>query len=298
MILVRLTGGLGNQMFQYAAAYALAKKHNTCLKIDTSEYLDEVLKGKDSVFRGYGLDIFNLSGLQATAKEIKKYNPHPTGLCSRVYHRVRRVFHSCRIYMQNGKGFDAAVPDLPDNVYLIGSLLQSEKYFSWCEGAIREEFQFKSRVDTSIADLEKEISDVNSVAIHVRRGDYVSNEHYRKILGPKKAEYYKKGIEVIQGFDGSLKLYVFSDDISWCQEHLDLPKSTVYVSGSYTNGDPVKDLMLLTRCKYFVIPNSTYSWWGAWLSNYDDKIVVAPETWSESGIITSDDILPSDWIRI
>jgi hypothetical protein len=134
----------------------------------------------------------------------------------------------------------------------------------------------------------------NSLCIHVRRGDYVGNK-YHEIVGK---EYYNKGIDYISSKIKIDKIYVFSDDIKWCEENMHFDYPTMFVSDEYAGQKAEGHMALMRACKYFIIPNSSYAWWASWLSESKDKIVVVPKQWFTDEKINSDDLIPEGWIRI
>jgi len=188
--------------------------------------------------------------------------------------------------------FDKKVPELGPNTYLQG-FWQSPKYFEEYENVIRKDFTLKNMPD-NIERLAREIQSQASLCVHVRRGDYVRNKLH-DVVGQG---YYKKGIDYIKSKTNIDKIYIFSDDRSWCEDNLHFDISTMYIGDGYAGEAGEGNIYLMSQCKNFIIPNSTFSWWGAWLSNFKDKIVVCPKRWFNDLSINTDDLMPRDWVRI
>ena len=288
MILTRLIGGLGNQMFQYAAGKRLSELHNTELKLDISP----LLTGYN---REYSLDVFNICAVVATREEIDNFR-RPPSLLSRFLLRkdMKGQYYT---YKEPHFQFDEQFLSLPDNTYLEG-YWQSWKYFDDISDLLRRDFSFKSFDTSGIDTVLQQIRDFESVAIHIRLGDYLKNPETNSFHGVCSPEYYDASIEYIVNRVGSPHLFVFSDDISLAKERYPFSALPVtYVEG-HTGEKSHLDMFLMSQCRHFIIANSTFSWWGAWLGSHPGKIVIAPEKWfNDPGIITKDLYLP-DWIQI
>lgn len=287
MIIVRLKGGMGNQMFQYALGRALSIKNNTELLLDTSFY-----KNPGFPVRTYDLGVFNIAAQFATPKDIPflyrtmggRWAKLVTALYTKILPTpgVERFFH-----------FDPSKLMLGPNAYLDG-YWQSPRYFAQYEDVIRRDFTLKLPPSGEVAKLQEEISGVHAVCIHIRRTDYVTNSLHN-VVG---TEYYTEGIARIAEKTQIDAIYVFSDDIQWCKEHLSFAYKTVFVGDVYAGTKGEWHMMLMSSAKYFVIPNSSFSWWAAWLATYPEKIVIAPKQWFTDDSIDSRDVTPAQWIRI
>jgi hypothetical protein len=192
--------------------------------------------------------------------------------------------------------FDPAILELPDNTYLEG-YWQSEKYFKRIEEIIHQEFSFKNFPDPVNRDLGDRISSVNSVSIHVRRGDYVTNPVTNQTHGVCDIDYYQKAI--VEIFKNVVKphFFVFSDDQIWAKSHIITNAPTEYVTHNKSSKN-YEDMHLMSLCHHHIIANSSFSWWGAWLSNYNEKMVIAPEKWLNDCRYNTDDICPKSWLMI
>lgn len=297
MILVRLMGGMGNQMFQYAAARALAEKNKTLVKLDLDVLLDRTPTPNMMRFFDYELHVFNSQQNFATVKEKYYFMPFTKNVLKRVFNKIRFAISPRRFYKQPNDNYDNSFLNLPDN-YCIEGRFQSEKYFKPYEDIIRKEFKFNINLPEGAKKIENQILNTNSIGIQVRRGDYVYNPHFNNMLGTKDLSYYENGIELITKGDKNFHIYVISDDIPWCIENLKFNYPTTYLSDELVSPNHHVQLYLLSCCKHFVISNSTFAWWGAWLSSSINKIVVAPEIWFADRTINDKDVVPESWIKI
>ncbi|OGI65818.1 hypothetical protein A3A95_01330 [Candidatus Nomurabacteria bacterium RIFCSPLOWO2_01_FULL_39_18] len=274
MIIVRLKGGIGNQMFQYALGRVLALKNNTGLELDTS-FLN--LNLTTVTKRNFSLDVFNIE-----AKIIES---------SYLVMLFRRIFQ--RKGREKTFNFDKKILSIGSDVSLDG-YWHSPKYFAGFEDVIRKDFTPKNPPVQNIQNLMDEIRNQNSLCIHVRREDYVGNKYYEVI----NSEYYERGIEYISSKTALEKIYVFSDDIDWCRGNLSFKLPTMFVGDEYAGLKNEGHMYLMSKCRNFIIANSSFSWWGAWLSSYKDKIVVCPKQWFGDASRDTSDLIPEDWIPL
>jgi hypothetical protein len=292
MIIVRLEGGLGNQMFQYAAGRALAARHGVQLKLDLASLLDRTPRSTPYTFRNYDLDVFTLHAEFATPADVSVFNCFykPGSVLSYASRAWKRIFGSRGA--EQGYQYNAQFDSFGPDTYLSGNW-QSPKYFSRIESEIRADFTFLPMAP-NIQTLADEIAQPGSVCLHVRRGDYVGNSSHETV----GLDYYTKAVALLAEKTQVRALYVFSDDIAWCREHLMLGYPTTYVGDEYQGFKASGNTYLMSRCSHFVIPNSTFSWWAAWLSPNPQKIVIAPKAWFPDASIDTSDLIPQDWIRI
>ena len=293
MIAVAITDRLGNQMFQYAAAKGLAVRNGTIVKIDRRYYKRRAPKG----FK-YELDAFNVPQLFISKKEIKEY----TGLSDRLVHKVIRKMYKAHqkknknyMYYEPFFHYDEKVESLGDKIYLRG-YWQSFKYFEHIQDIIRSEFTFRNPVNKETDLFAKQIINSNSVCVSVRRGADLDLPENRKKFARCNEDYYQNALSILAENEKSLTLFVFSDEIEWCRANLRFDFPTVFVFKKF--GTPVYYLQLISMCKYFIIPVSTFPWWGAWLADYEYKKVIAPKQWFKDPNINTNDLCPPDWIRI
>ena len=289
MILVELIGGMGNQMFQYAAAKSLALHHHVELKLVTNNTGKKIPEGIQQ--RQFDLHHFHLPDPFATAAEINLLSS--ISLMEKIREKARPN-HKRKIYREPFFHYDVNFFDAGPNVFLKG-LWQSEKYFDKYKTDIRHTFRCKEDVIKSFKDVVEKMNQQHSVALHIRRGDYLAKVSLQ-VLGLVPIEYYKKSIALLSSKINDPVFYIFSDDIGWARENLKID-SAVFVSGSITKHH-IEDLYLMSRCKHNIIANSSFSWWGAWLNNNPNKIIIAPRKWFNKGPKDTQDLLPDEWIKI
>lgn len=306
MIIVQLCGGIGNQMFQYAAARSLALANNTELKLDVTTFSESHGRGTQ---RGYALGVFALAGEFASAEEILQLKRPKAKKVVRALRRIASAavpsLGSTHIRERHFH-FDPGFFDIRDNVYLEG-YWQSEKYFAKIEDVIRADFAFKYPPEGANSSLSEEIQGPETfgpetfgpetVSVHVRRGDYVTNLKYSRDIGTCPPEYYAEAARVIAEHTKSPSYYVFSDDPAWARENLSFegPVSFVDHNGPESAHE---DMRLMSLCKHHIIANSSFSWWGAWLSRHIGKVIVAPACWFKREDWDTADLVPKGWIKV
>lgn len=291
MIISKLSGGLGNQMFQYALGRRLAIKNNVPLKLDIREYNENRL-------RKYDLRHFNITEDFATQKDLRSVT-FPSDKPNHAYFikTYQRILHLSPIqYVKEQTiNFRPEILTLGDNTYLDG-YWQSEKYFSDIEDVIRKEFTVKSKPDPINESYLGEIRDCESVSVHVRRGDYVSNPTTAQVHGFLGLGYYQKALSIILENTDRPHFFVFSDDLEWAEGNIKTDAPITYVK--YNGAKNYEDLRLMSACKHHIIANSSFSWWGAWLSPDREKIVIAPRRWFKSDRLNARDLIPESWHKI
>jgi hypothetical protein len=300
MIITRLGGGMGNQMFQYAIGRSLAVKNSTSLGLYLDALLDRSNNGEET-FRNFDLDVYNIKAEIVSRSKVpimyKYYNKGVGDFFLRgIRFLLRRIFRVKMDGKENSNGFDESILSLGRNAYLEGGW-QSEKYFIDIAEIIKDDFKLKTQLTSKIKELMNTIKRENSLCMHVRRGDYVNDKNFEVVNN----EYYDNALNYISKKTKIDKIYVFSDDIKWCKENIKFENPTMFVGEEYSGIKAEGHHVLMRSCKNFIIPNSTYSWWAAWLSDRKDKIVIVPKKWFPDESIHSKkciDIVPSDWIRI
>ena len=283
MIIVKIHGGLGNQLFQYSLGRYLAAKHRTILKLDISNYEKDHL-------RSYGLGNFNINAKVATAGEINKFTNN--------WEKIKNKFkppYKRSIIVSLDHEFDKKVLELKDEVYLYGHW-PSEKYFKDIENIIRAEITLKKELSDEARQIEKNILSTSSISLHVRRGDYL-NQKMSKIFKICGLDYYKGAIDKILETENHPTFFIFSDDIEWTKSNLKIKFPIVFVSGQDIKNH--EELFLMSLCKHNIIANSSFSWWGAWLNRNHGKIIVAPKAWFvNNDKFNTNDLIPKTWITI
>jgi len=290
MILVELNGGIGNQMFQYAAAKSLALHHKTTLKLDISPGTDKSMP-QELKPRQFDLHYFDLPDPVVTAADLESFISKSA--LGKITEKTKPN-HKRRIYREPFFHFDKNFYNTEPDVYLKG-LWQSEKYFLPFKNKIRSIFEFKNQTVGSFHNLTNQLKNQNSVSLHIRRGDYLAKVSL-EVLGLIPLEHYQNAIELINSKIPSPSFYFFSDDIQWAKENFQIPNAT-FVSGDISK-DHIEDLYLMSQCRYNIIANSSFSWWGAWLNDNPQKIVIAPKKWFNKGPKDTQDLLPEEWINI
>lgn len=290
MIIVKLMGGMGNQMFQYAFGRSLSLKKGVTLKLDLNFLLDRTPK-KNFVFRDYDLTIFNCKP-QILIEEDKK-SFFGCFIMSNKYFNKLLPLKKRKFYTESHFEYDTNVHKLNEDIYLEG-YWQSYKYFSEFESTIRKDFSFKNKFNVEEEVINQKILSTNSVCINVRRADFLINSFH----GVCNEEYFYEGLNYINNSESELNVFVFSDDIEWCKNNLNFEFPTNFINHEYAGEKFQSYLQLMTNCKHFIIPNSSFGWWAAWLANFSKKIVVAPKKWFSDSNINTKDLIPDDWIRI
>jgi hypothetical protein len=296
MVIVRIMGGLGNQLFEYAAGRRLAMVNHDQLKLDTSTY--------EASPRPYRLGMFNIAEELASQPEVERLtgvssrNTIPTRLRGHLsrYARQLRPSRKTPVFAERATTFHPEILNATGDVYLNG-YWQSELYFKDIEDVIRGEFTLRNTPDEANREAATAMGKCESVSLHVRRGDYVSNPLYNQVHGVCPLSYYRAAVKLISDKVGSPHFFVFSDDIGWVKQNLKLRHSITYLDHNGEEKD-YEDLRLMSLCKHHIIANSSFSWWGAWLGADPGKIVIAPKTWFNDQTKDSNDIVPSSWWRI
>jgi hypothetical protein len=294
MIIVRLIGGLGNQMFQYAAGRALSVRNQDILKLDVSDY-----DGNSS--RSYALSHFRIKEVLASQQEIQFFTRSRTrklfARLSKFIPQVRRLTRR-QIVLERHTHYDPSIKGLCGDIYLAG-YWNSEKYFKDIEEIIRHEFRMSPPVDAENRSLARRIISTNSVNIHVRRGDYATDPAVNAVHGLCSMDYYRKAIAQMVKRVRDAHFFVFSDEQEWVTKNLKLfnSRDVTYVTHNRPD-EGWKDFYLMTLCKHHIIANSTFSWWGAYLSDYPGKVVYAPSRWFLRKRFVLGDLIPSTWNTI
>ena len=287
MISVRLCGGLGNQLFQYATARRLAHSLGTELVLDTGWY-DRIPSGDTP--RVYELERYPVYGRLPTGRERLIFRSYGG--------RILRRLPLPRPWPRYGErqfAFDPAVLSLPDGTYLDG-YWQTERYFADIAPLLRAELTPRLPPGPKDDAVAEQIWDSLAVAVHVRRGDYVTHQPASAHHGTCSLAYYRDAVERVTAGLGPAHFFVFSDDPAWTRENLKFPGPATFVdhNGAAT---AFQDLRLMSLCRHHILANSSFSWWGAWLAGHPEQRVIAPARWFANGADTGD-LIPSRWVRI
>lgn len=266
-------------MFQYAVGRNLAIKTGQPLVLDLTELLKRA--NIDYTPRNFELDVFNIQYdgkiLPGQGKSFKD---------QLVFKYLTRKVN------ENAHEFDPRVLSSTGNVYLNG-FWQNEKYFKAAENIIRQDFTLKAVGLPDNESLKNAIHSTNSVSVHFRLGDYLSNPDARAFHGILSSDYYKNAIKKITGLVPSTHFFIFSDDLDWVKTNFTFDQNHTFVATDNQSG--VVDMQLMSLCKHNIIANSSFSWWGAWLNGNPHKVVIGPQQWFSN---TPAEILPERWIKI
>jgi hypothetical protein len=297
LVVTRLMGGLGNQMFQYAAGRALALRCAVDLKLDVTGF---ATKGPHTR-RTYELGSFAIKASLAGEADLARFG-RSANLRSAWRERLMRSLRvdvgrsGSQIYREPHFRFDPAVAKLRAPIYLDG-YWQTEKYFLHIADQLRREFALQTPLVGTNATLAAQISATNAVSLHVRRGDYVSDPTTNRYHGVCSLDYYQRAVEFIKGRTEAPHVFIFSDDPEWSRTYLRFSAPTTFVDvNSPDNG--VADLRLMSGCRHHILANSSFSWWGAWLNPSTAKIVIAPSRWFADAAHDTQDLIPPAWVRL
>lgn len=290
MIIVQLSGGFGNQLFQYAAGLSLAEHHKVDVKVDVSLLLKpDIVTGTTRK-----ADIFNLASPPLTATEEEVLSYYNLSRASKIIEKAR-PFYKRKVYKEKSNVFDSNFFKAGNDLLLKGNR-QSEKYFKRFEDKIRHDFSLSESWIVPVKEFAENLKQQDSVAIHIRRGDYLTPIAL-EWLGLLPTYYYSDAIKTIAKKVTNSRFYIFSDDIEWSKQHLHIEHEHEFVSGIITK-NAMEDFYLMSNCKHNIIANSTFSWWAAWLNSNEDKIVIAPKKWYNQVKLDTSDLIPPEWIKL
>lgn len=287
LVIVRVMGGLGNQMFQYALYRNLKTKFED-VKLDISSY------NKYSLHNGYELgDVFDVIEDTASLGEATLLGDIKKDVFSKVKRKILGTKETH--YIQKTCNFTSEIFKY-DNLYLDG-YWQSEKFFYDVKDVVINDFKFKKPLLKNNKKMKELINNSNSVSIHIRRGDYVSNPSAKKVHGDIcTKKYYRKAIKIINTKVENPTYFIFSDDIEFAKKNLRVEKAHFI---SWNKGDrSYNDMHLMSLCQHNIIANSSFSWWGAYLNTNPNKIVLAPNRWFNDSTRNVKDLIPNCWTKI
>lgn len=290
MIISRLDGGLGNQLFQYAVGRAVAHRRRTRLKLNLRALRRDPI-------RSYALGNWNVDAREATNTEILSLR-----IADKFVQALRPTTPYFRrpVVKERGGYFDANILRAPHNCMLLG-WWHSEEYFKAIENCLRLEFTLRAPMSAESEKVASQIRGVNSVFLHIRRGDYISDAGINEAFGNCSMEYYQSAVESVKAHVTRPHFFVFSDEPEWARENLKL-SAPVAVVGHNRPGDGTapgrehEDLWLMSLCQHAIIANSSFSWWGAWLNPAKERVVIAPRNWFRT--MASNDFVPARWTKM
>ena len=297
MIYIQLNGGLGNQMFQYALGRKLSKKQGTELFLD-----DKLLKYKkttnDHTFRSFELDIFNINKKKIEINYIKKTVFIFYRIINSIAMRLGlNSFQNSKYFVERNFSYNKDIIKIKSDCFLSG-YWQSPLYFESIESVIREDFKFPKLQKYSNINIAKKTEDLNSVGIHLRRGDFLNLKSHG-VHGTCSPEYYQSAIDFISNKIKEPTFFIFSDDQEWVKQNFNFISNSFHISGN-TGINSYRDMQLMSRCKHNIIANSSFSWWGAWLNSNPEKIIIAPKKWFSCENLNkqTNDLIPETWVRL
>lgn len=290
-IVVQVIGGLGNQLFQYALGRTLAERTSGTLKLDITKF-------KNYEFHSCSLQHFNIQKTYATEKEIRTfahYRPRE-GRIGRWL--LNPLFANPTLYVKEpAYTFTPSILELKPPCYLHG-YWQSEKYFKSIEQIIRKEFTLTTPLSEYATDMATRIDAAHEpVCLHVRRGDFAHHPSVSGFHGTCSLNYYEKAMDIIKASIPTPTFFVFSDDIEWAHEHIKTGFPTEFVGQGAEHN--YEDLELIKHCKHHILSNSTFGWWGAWLSKpQTEQITIAPNKWFTGKNFDLSDLMPTHWLQL
>ncbi|MDB5281886.1 MAG: glycosyl transferase family 11 [Bacteroidota bacterium] len=289
MVIARIFQGLGNQLFQYAFVRALSLRHNVPFKLDTTYFKFY------SDHRQYGLDKFNIVEHIATEEDIYnvKNGIKKNRLANFIFQRTKGnlPYYKQPYLKEDLSRLDKNLLLIDSNTYVDG-YFTSEIFFKDFETQIRTDFQLKASPNKANLDFIVKAKEQNSICISIRRGDFVSNPMHDVC----DLDYYRDALNVMNERVSNAVYYIFSDDNDWVKQNFKISQEHYYVTHNYP--DFYEDFRLMQNCRHHIIPNSTFSWWAAWLANHPEKIVIAPEIWLNTTEVDYSYFLPEKWVKV
>lgn len=285
MLAVRIFGGLGNQMFQYAF-YEFLKKNNTEVVIDTSDFQIH------NHHHGYELyRAFSIKEELCDSKKLRKWGNTKRSLFTRLIGKTGKYLCSSEEFCELQYNCRVLDKTIHRDVYFNG-FWQDLFYVERVSEELRTKFCFPPIEDEKNKSFVEECKKKTIIGVHIRRGDYLKDKNFASICGE---EYYKKAIKLMEERYPDACFAYFSDDLDWCREKFGFKDDNIYVDWN-TGINSFRDMHLMSLCTHNIIANSTFSWWGAWLNSNIDKVVIAPRQWTKTQ--DSHLICQDDWIVI
>lgn len=292
MVICQILGGLGNQMFQYAAGRALSLQSKSAMLLDLSGFKGYTLHNGFEINR-----VFSAPVEVARKYDVEQLLGWRSGvLIRKLLKRVKSpTLRGPHLAIEPHFNYWPELREFGSSFYMMG-YWQSVKYFQEFEQIIRSDFTFKTPLDAENLKTSLAIQGCNSVSLHIRRGDYVTNASTKKILNVCSVGYYDEAIARIAEEVPSPHFFVFSDDQEWVKNNIRIPFPAEYIVRN-NGGQSYIDMQLMSLCKHHIIANSTFSWWGAWLNPDKNKIVITPKNWF-SNSTNDNDLIPVQWMRL
>jgi|WetSurMetagenome_2_1015567.scaffolds.fasta_scaffold01922_11 hypothetical protein len=289
MIVVKLEGGLANRMFQYAFYLAIKEIRNDVF-IDENSFKPAWSFENISIKKTFP----NVQFKDAEMKHF--YAESKNSKLVKLLRNILEKYSDKYFHEEETKYYPTLINNLPKNCYLRG-YWQTEKYFYGIKDKIIKAFSFNTFTENENIITAKQMSEENSISIHVRKGkDYFCNGGIT--YGTCTLEYYKEAIKYINEHIPNPIFYVFTDNPQWVKDKFQFINYKLVDWNPVSGEKNYRDMQLMTYCKHNIIANSSYSWWGAWLNQTPDKIVIGPKVWFNKEIKQGKDIIPHKWIVI
>jgi hypothetical protein len=296
--IIRLKGGLGNQMFQYAFGKNLEIACGKSVYFDLSWYVNPKLS-EGSVHREFSLKYLNTELSEATIKTQKVKNGLGT-IYKILPGKIKQRFNfdfKLPIVMEPKFNFTPEIFTHCNQDSYFDGYWQSPLYFKEVKNKIKSEFTLSTKLSDNSLELQSKIIESGGVCLNVRRGDYASNINSKKFHGLLEEEYYRRAWHKLKTLGGFESVFIFSDDIEWCKANLRLTGKLEMVTHEHAGPHFTHYLELMKSCSGFIIPNSTFGWWAAWLSEVEPNKIVAPRNWFTDLTIDTSDLIPNTWLR-
>lgn len=287
-VIVGLSGGLGNQLFQYASAKALSLRLNLPLKLDLTWFLC-------NPSRAYELDKYSLT--EELFFDKLCWSLKLGYVKNKIFRKFSEFYLGKPVFRERNFDFNQRFTSLNRSVYMEG-YWQSHLYFSSYKDSILKSITFKDAMPRFVLDVLREIrAKKNSVCVHVRRGDYINAAKNVQIYASCPIDYYINAVNLLNQELKDIHCFIFSDEIDWARQNISLNASCTFVDVN-SPSQPSLELELMRNCQHFIIANSSFSWWAAWLGSYEKKKVIAPKNWFLDQLKVTDHLIPPTWTVI
>lgn len=295
MIVTELSGGLGNQMFQYALGRVLSLKHDAELLFDITPF---DYQPHTNTKRTFELDVYNVPGTIAPKSIVERWGrPNRYKIILNHYLNLGLNPYPKNYIKEDGHVFHPEILTTPDNIYLSG-YWQSEKYIVSERSTLISDFTARStQISPTNKKLSAAIASSESVSLHVRRTDYVTNPSSNAFHGVCDLNYYHQAMSRMERKVKKPTYFVFSDDPVWARGNIKSRHKLVFVTHNQGR-DAHEDLRHMANCKHNITANSSFSWWGAWLNTHTDRLVISPKRWFNTNQVNTKDLIPTQWVKI
>lgn len=295
MTIIKLKGGMGNQMFQYALGKKISILNNDPdLFLDISFYKKNKIKKNVKNLITFGKNLYK-NGIKSA---IRQQEVNKRSYSLNIFHlsdtiKIVKKSNFKKIEEINEFTFDKNILKCKGN-FIYEGYFNTEKYFLDIKKYIQQDFTIKQKYLKNIKEEQRKIEKTNSISIHLRRGDYLSDKQANKTFFVCDLEYYTKAIKIMEEKVSNPYFFIFSDDIDWIKNNLQFKKNVEFISCKKS----YEDFYLMSKCKHNIIANSTFSWWAAWLNKNDEKIIISPKKWLKNKDVLKTDLIPVNWIKI